>query len=144
MPCSEEVSVLPDAFPLATPSDPGPMDPSHFSQPSHESTPETTGRVQLAQHSMYYELRGLRHKQKVILLNPLACTAKFYGGLADALASQHQVLTYDYRGIGHSTCPRGRNWTRYSLSMKLSDQNKGLFVTMARSFGFPEQASDVG
>ncbi|KAK9867221.1 hypothetical protein WJX84_008701, partial [Apatococcus fuscideae] len=89
----------------------GPMDPSHFSQPSHESTPETTGRVQLAQHSMYYELRGLRHKQKVILLNPLACTAKFYGGLADALASQHQVLTYDYRGIGHSTCPRGRNWT---------------------------------
>ncbi len=108
----EELDVPPNPFPLATPSSLGPMDPSHFAQPSHDSAPEATGHVQLAQHSLYYELRGLQHAQKVLLLNPLACTAKFYGGLADAISTQHMVLTFDYRGTGHSTCPRGRDWTR--------------------------------
>lgn len=90
------------------------MDPSHFAQPSHVSVPESSGRAQLQEHSMYWELRGLQHQEKVMLLNPLACTAKFYGGLADALATQHQVLTFDYRGVGKSTRPKGRDWTRYS------------------------------
>lgn len=112
MPCAEECEVPPVAFPYARPDDPGPLDPSHFAQPSHVSVPETSGRAHLHKHSMYWELRGLRHRERVVLLNPLACTAKFYGGLADALATQHQVLTFDYRGVGKSTRPKGRDWTR--------------------------------
>lgn len=115
MPCGEQETVPPHPYPLASPDGLGPMDPSHFAQPSHISVPETTGRVQLERHSLYYELRGLEHQQKVLLLSPLACTIKFFGGLADAISSQHQVLIYDYRGIGKSTNPHGRNWTRCEL-----------------------------
>lgn len=81
--------------------------------PYHISRPEKTGFLSLPGHKIYYELRGLQHQQKLIILSPLALTCKFHAQYADRVAEHHcAVLTLDHRGVGKSTGPQQRQMSR--------------------------------
>ncbi|KAK9825280.1 hypothetical protein WJX74_005675 [Apatococcus lobatus] len=80
--------------------------------PYHKSLPENTGFLSLPGYKLYYELRGLQHQQKLVIMSPLALTCKFHAQYADRVAEHHSVLTLDHRGVGKSTAPRQKQMSR--------------------------------
>jgi pimeloyl-ACP methyl ester carboxylesterase len=76
-------------------------------QSSNHDDPEATMSAQLTSHRLrragadiHYEVRGTG---PLLLVIGQPMTAEPFGPLADALADEHTVVTYDPRGVGRST-----------------------------------------
>jgi alpha-beta hydrolase superfamily lysophospholipase len=119
--------------------------------PFYVSTPVQTGQVALSGTpglSIYYELRGIEHGEKVLLIMGAFATLRTFDELAvsysycspglvcmmcdrvrltprrvvqDCLAKGYQVLTYDHRGIGKSVNASGRPLETQTAEMLAQD-----------------------
>lgn len=86
--------------------------PSDAMDPLYNSCPALSDTVSVSdgEATIYYELRGSASSpQKVIMLMGSFGTLRHFDQLADCVASAEsgatfQALTFDYRGIGKSTC----------------------------------------
>lgn len=67
--------------------------------------------------SLYYELRGAG--PPVLFISGATGDAGFWTGVAEALASEHTVATYDRRG--NSRSPRPEGWTAAPLDEQADD-----------------------
>ncbi|KTD66939.1 lipolytic enzyme [Legionella steelei] len=65
--------------------------------------------------NMYYEVHG--KGTPIILIAGFTCDHTFWAGVLNQLAANHQVLTFDNRGIGQTDSPN----TPYSIEMMADD-----------------------
>jgi pimeloyl-ACP methyl ester carboxylesterase len=74
--------------------------------PLYHSYPDSEGYFALSDCKLYYQLRGRPDGEKVVLLMGAFATLKHFDEFADQLAktTRYNILTFDYRGIGKSTC----------------------------------------
>jgi pimeloyl-ACP methyl ester carboxylesterase len=81
------------------------------------TTRPTEGRVKVNGAELYYEVRGTG--PSVLLVCGLAGDAGYYDALADILAANFAVATYDRRGYSRS--PRPAGWNQTSIEEQADD-----------------------
>ena len=105
--------------------------------PYHTSRPDSSGFVTLPHHRLYYEIRGAQHQQKLVMLSPLALRLKFHEQFADRIAEKHQVLLIDHRGVGKSTMPAKRSFSRYGFPLLCQQNSKIMLMSRVRAARWP-------
>jgi pimeloyl-ACP methyl ester carboxylesterase len=81
------------------------------------TTRPTDGRVKVNGAELYYEVRGTG--PSVLLVCGVAGDAGYYDALADILAANFAVATYDRRGYSRS--PRPAGWNQTSIEEQAGD-----------------------
>lgn len=74
-----------------------------------------SGKMKIDDINMYYEVHG--KGTPIILIAGFTCDHTFWAGVLNQLAANHQVLTFDNRGIGQTDSPN----TPYSIEMMADD-----------------------
>jgi pimeloyl-ACP methyl ester carboxylesterase len=84
---------------------------------TNAQTQVTEGRVKVNGAELYYEVRGAG--PSVLLIAGAAGDAGYYDALADILATDFTVATYDRRGYSRS--PRPEGWSKTSIEEQADD-----------------------
>lgn len=74
-------------------------------------------KVKVNDINMYYELHGKTNNNPIILIAGFTCDHTFWAGILNRLTENHEVLTFDNRGIGQTDSPD----STYSIEMMADD-----------------------